>query len=180
MCTECVHTGAFTCENLRITLGTQFADCETISRWFSNGLKHVNNNSILFFTVAQFSPSLATIFDGDKNVSCPGKSITVKCSVRGVSLQWSIGRSSIDISGSRTVTFVAGPNEENNRDIITTNIGDMVFYQNTTFVDVSNPSNSSIESELRFYIYNTKDFVEVICSDSSTNSMQKNITVLGM
>ena len=133
-----------------------------------------------FFTVVQSSPSIVTIFDGDKDVSCPGKSITVKCSVRGISLQWSIGRSSFNISGSRTVMFVAGPYEENRRLIITTTIGDMVFYQNATFADVSNPANSSIESELRFYINNTKDFVEVICSDSSTNSMQKNITVLGM
>ena len=124
---------------------------------------------------------MGTIIEGDKAAPCPGELIIVKCSVQGSILRWRIGSSSFTLSNMKTADFVAGPNQEGKRSVISTADGDLIFYQNDTCI-ASNPADSSIVSELHFHLNGAKDFIEIFCTELNLNPIGENITiaVLGM
>ena len=62
--------------------------------------------------------------------------------------------------------------------VIRTSTHDLHIYQNKTIVDSMDPENTHIDSEMHIRLDNENDFVEAICTDSTTKT--KKVYILGM
>ena len=107
---------------------------------------------------------------------CPGEPIIVKCSVRGLSLHWHIGKASFHIIKRPDVTFSIGPYNEGPLRFMRTTIGRLYFYQNESYAG-STAADSTLNSELHMHLNDANDFFEVTCEDSYQHTMTKSITV---
>ena len=124
---------------------------------------------------------MTTVIKGEKDAPCVGELIVVKCFVRGSVLRWRIGNASFFIPGTKTVNFHARVNREGKQSVIPTANGDLIFYQNATYI-ASNAADSSVNSEFHFYLNGENDFIEIFYSEPNLNPTGENITitVLGM
>lgn len=123
--------------------------------------------------------NMTTNYEGVKEGPCPHEHIIVSCLVVGWTLRWTVTDTSLKLNSSNPVTFVAVPQHIGRQQIIHTSTIDLKFYQSGTVVNSTNSSNSKINSEMHFHL-NAGEYIHIECTDYNQNSMERNVTALGM
>lgn len=122
--------------------------------------------------------NIVTNYDTIKDGPCSGELVVVTCSVVGVSLRWNVTDTSLSIIGSNTITLIANEEHVGTVSIIQTTTIPLTFIQTGTIQNMTNPSNSIIESQMQFRL--ASGFIEVFCTDSELESSVVTTRTLGM
>lgn len=134
-----------------------------------------------FFTFIVYGlVTITTNYEGTQDGPCPDEPIVVTCSVEGSTLRWTIPDTSLNITSSNEVTFLARPEDVGRISKIYTSANALVFYQSETVQNSADLSSSTIVSEMHFRLPNANEFVVIQCADHSLATREKNITSLGM
>ena len=84
------------------------------------------------------------------------------------------------MTGIANIVLFAFVGSEGTHRVIPTTTNDLHIYQNRTIVNVIDPENSRIDSEMHIQLDNENDFVEVTCISSNTELKSTEVAVLGM
>ena len=122
--------------------------------------------------------SIASNYDAIKDGPCSGELVVVTCSVVGASLRWEVTDTSLSIIGDNKYTLFANEDDVGCMYNIPTTTISLDIYQASTTQNKTHRSRSAIESQLQFHL--ASGFVVVSCTDSSSETGVKSISILGM